>query len=127
MAPPPLRAQAVRFVRGIPPVAGLAGATLIVIALFGGASHPAAAGLFGAPWDKLAHLAVYGAVAAGVACTFAFRRPWLSVAIVAAIALADEWHQSAIPGRVASPGDLAADVIAAVLVTWLLYVWCARE
>lgn len=73
--------------------------------------------------DKLLHVLVF----AVLGLTFLFslplswrrRRPWLVMGTVVLFCLAygafDEWHQSFIPGRIASGADMAADVGGGVL------------
>lgn len=83
-------------------------------------------GIFGL--DKLAHGFVYGSLAAAMLYAVPRKilrlKPWRTCALIVFFCLlygmTDEYHQSFIPGRVSSFGDLAADVIGAVL---LLYVW----
>jgi VanZ family protein len=79
--------------------------------------------------DKLAHLVVYGVLAATV--LFAHqpgirksrpRRVAVSAALVCLVyGVADEWHQSFIPGRFVSVGDVVADVSGAILVAIAWY------
>ncbi|MFH0780716.1 MAG: VanZ family protein [Pseudomonadota bacterium] len=74
--------------------------------------------------DKLAHLAVYGALAATL--IFAFSRKYKEmrprvVMVVTPIfclcyGISDEFHQSFVPGRSPSGWDVLADVCGAILV-----------
>jgi len=92
----------------------LAGITVVLTAtaLYILGAQPVAVGLFPSPWDKLAHLLVFGMVgaAAGVANG---RRGWrlLLCCVTSAIMVGamDELHQAFLPGRTASWSDLAAD------------------
>jgi VanZ family protein len=51
------------------------------------------------PFDLLAHVAVYGFLAALVWLALEGQYPWLAVAIVAAYGAADEFRQLILPGR----------------------------
>ena len=81
-------------------------------------AQPVAVGLIPSPWDKLAHLLVFGMVgaAAGVASG---KRGWLMalycVAGATMVGTMDELHQAFLPGRAASWPDLAADLIGGLL------------
>lgn len=72
-------------------------------------------------WDKAAHLAAYALL--GLACLrathggFARPRPAASLAgltLAVAYGAFDEWHQSWVPGRQPSLGDLVADAAGAL-------------
>jgi VanZ family protein len=95
----------------------LAGA--LILSLFSAA--PSLGGVIPAPWDKLAHLAFYGTV--GVLIAAGMRRSpfWLPLLLTCLVGVADELYQSTLPGRVAGLDDLAMDVLAAALATWLVY------
>lgn len=81
-------------------------------------------GWFG--FDKLLHMAAYAVLAAAMA--YALPRRYLSsrpgragiliVLFCFLYGLSDEFHQSFIPGRQPSLGDLAADTIGALLFIW---------
>ena len=81
--------------------------------------------------DKLAHGLIYAVLAAAVLYILPKKcllsKPGRTGVLVVFFCLlygvTDEYHQSFIPGRVASPGDLIADTVgAAVLVfLWLRY------
>lgn len=47
-------------------------------------------------------------------------RALLVVALTLAYGIADEWHQSTVPGRDASPGDVLTDAVAAAMVVWVI-------
>ena len=75
-------------------------------------AQPFAAGLFPAPWDKLAHVVTFALIgsAAGVASgARGWRRMVCCIAGAVAIGVLDELHQAYLPGRIASWSDLAAD------------------
>lgn len=79
--------------------------------------------------DKFAHFTVYAVLAATVIFAFSAelkkRRPTLTTVLVVLICTAygisDEFHQSFIPGRYASAGDVLADMIgaASIALYWL--------
>lgn len=101
-------------------------ATLVVVAvtlnLFWHGAQPYAVGLIPTPWDKLAHSAVFGAVAllAGVAIGARSPHSWTLGALAGcALALADEAHQLVLPGRQADVLDLVADLVGVALSIWL--------
>lgn len=47
-------------------------------------------------------------------------RAALVVLVTLAYGLTDEWHQSTVPGRDASPLDVLTDAVAAVMVVWVI-------
>ena len=105
----------------------LAAATVIVLELFIQGARPAAAGLIVAPWDKVAHFAVYSALAALLWVAAAGRmRVALFVAVLALGAL-DEIHQVDLPGRTADAMDFVADACAAATTVGLLAVLSRRR
>jgi len=81
--------------------------------------------------DKVAHLVVYGALAA--AALFAISPRWrriypAAVCLVVVMAcliygISDEFHQSFVPGRNPSAADLVADGVGALIVclAWFRY------
>lgn len=83
--------------------------------------------------DKVAHLLIYGTLAATVIVAHkpvlrsgSSLRVVLNTLVVCLLyGLSDEFHQSFIPGRYVSAGDVVADVIGAVLVCglWLFIRW----
>jgi len=89
---------------------------ILVGNLFYLGAKPMAVGLFPPPWDKLAHAVTFGTLAVLWSGVFRARRPWLTLAIVALIAAADEIHQLWLPGRSADVADFLADMAAAGLV-----------
>jgi VanZ family protein len=98
----------------------LAGITIVLMAtaLYILGAQPVAVGLFPSPWDKLAHLLVFGTVgaAAGVASgTRGWRMTLWCVAGAIMVGAMDELHQAFLPGRAASWSDLAADAAGGLL------------
>ena len=81
--------------------------------------------------DKLAHGFMYGTLAAAMLYAVPRKtlllKPWRTGALVVFFCLlygmTDEYHQSFIPGRVSSFGDIIADIIGAALLicVWLRY------
>ena len=106
----------------------LLAAAVIVIALFTLGEKPYAGSLFPAPWDKLAHISVYGTIAILVwigtgGRAFAEGRAHRAGAValfVLAIGLLDELHQVGIPGRSADVADLVADAVGICVAFYLL-------
>ena len=90
-------------------------ALALVANLFITGSRPEMAGLFPDPWDKVAHVSYYGALAALFWIADAGRRPWLVALVTIGVGAADEWHQLDLPFREASLWDLAADAVGAAL------------
>lgn len=109
--------------------AGSAFAAGSVALLYQGA-QPHAAGLFPAPWDKLAHALLFAAFGALAWIALGGRPPFAArFAPLAAIAVgvADEFAQSFSPGRVADAYDLLADAFGAIVAVWLLAAMRARD
>jgi len=91
-------------------------AVLTTVNLFYLGAKPFAAGLFPEPWDKLAHLVVFGAISTLLWIGASSRVPaWAIVLVVAAIGALDELHQATLPGRNADIYDFITDVIAAMV------------
>jgi len=71
------------------------------------------------PWDKIAHLGLYGGLGAlaVMGWRLAGRRPHIAVPLTLALAvgLADEIRQRRVPLRSADPLDFLADLVAIVL------------
>ena len=84
--------------------------------------------------DKLAHVAAYALLGAlvlraangGLGRPISARAALLSFLLSAAYGVSDEWHQSFVPGRVASTGDVLADALGAFLAIAVLAVWGRR-
>lgn len=101
-------------------------AGIVVFNLFFIGSKPVAVGLFLAPWDKVAHYAVFSCITALLWYGFNGRRPALIVLLVIAIGALDEIHQTTLPGRQADILDFATDITAALCAGCLLY-WMERR
>lgn len=97
--------------------------------LFWHGAQPYAVGIVNEPWDKLAHLTVYGGFGALAWVMLGGGRPTADVlAPMAAtlVGIADEFAQSFNPGRVVGLADLTADAIGAVLVVATLALFRER-
>lgn len=105
---------------------------LVAGALWYLSSRPGTAGPSSVAWSfvhNCAHVAAYGVLGASILLAFPEhlrRRGCLpAVLLSAAYGLVDEWHQSRVPGRVASIADLLSDGIGAALavsaIAWLLW------
>ncbi len=87
--------------------------------------------------DKLAHLIAYAVLAASLARAVWFDTVWsslklvlFSVVLASLYGVSDEWHQSFVPGRDASLGDMVADALGAVIGALLAILglsWAARR
>ena len=96
---------------------------LVGAGLYALGAQPFAAGLFPAPWDKLAHAVTFALIgsATGVASgARGWRRAACCIAGAVAIGMLDELHQACLPGRIASWSDLAADALGGLLGAVLL-------
>lgn len=88
------------------------------LGLFYGGAQPVAVNLIAAPWDKLAHLAVFATLAASIGYASGLRgarRWWLAFGCALAVGVVDEWRQAWLPGRAAGWDDLAADALGSAL------------
>ena len=92
----------------------------MVAALFHQGAQPYAVELILSPWDKLAHLALFGLLAALFWLMANARHPWLVLLAVAAIGAIDELAQLRLPGRQPGLDDLLADVLGAAVALWIL-------
>ncbi|MFM1991910.1 MAG: hypothetical protein RJA99_4867 [Pseudomonadota bacterium] len=104
-------------------VLALAALVVLVANLLWHGSQPYAVGLVPAPWDKLAHLALYGALGAAAWVGLGAGRATADLlAPMAAIAIGvvDEFAQTFSPGRTVSLDDLAADALGAILAVAVL-------
>lgn len=90
-------------------------AGVIVVLLFYLGSKPIAVGLFPEPWDKLAHLVVFGGITALLWFATAGRRSLMVICVIAVIGAMDEWHQGSLPGRSMDYLDFLTDVAAAIV------------
>ena len=81
-------------------------------------------------WDtvlrKLAHVAIFAALALTLIRATRWRRPILGSVIAIAYAISDEVHQSFVEGRHGAPVDVAIDAIGIGLVA-LAWVLAARR
>src|SRR5256712_2862104 len=91
----------------------LAPAAAVTFQLFYLGAQPFAAGLIPAPWDKLAHLAVFAILTTLLSIGTAGRMPLAVIATAIAIGALDELHQASLPGRFADAADFLADACAA--------------
>ena len=81
--------------------------------------------------DKIGHVGLFGILGA----TLAYGRvraaapPPHVVLILSGVlyGLADEWHQSFVPGRTATAGDLLADVVGVALGYGVVVLWHRRS
>lgn len=85
-----------------------------------------AVGLVHSPWDKFAHMMTFAFLggAIGLASgTRGWRQAFFCIGGALLMGVMDEWHQAYLPGRVASWGDLFADIAGGVLAATLLAAW----
>ena len=94
--------------------ASLAAGVIMVFSLFYLGAKPFAVGLFPEPWDKLAHFAAFGGIAAFLLIGTGGRRPIAMGLLAATLGALDEIHQIWLPGRTADPADFAADAVGIV-------------
>ncbi len=95
----------------------------MVAALFIGGAQPGAGSLFQPPWDKVVHVA-YFFVLALLLRSFIGLPALLVIVLALGLGLADEIHQSFLPGRTAAWDDFAADAIGVGLAlgfAWLVF------
>ena len=95
-------------------------AILMVFSLFYLGAKPVAVGLFPEPLDKLAHFAVFFAIATLLWIALDGHLLLLVIVLTAGIGALDEWHQASLPGRSADYTDFLTDLAAAVLAGALL-------
>ena len=100
----------------------LLSAVLIVVGLFVLGEAPGAGRLFLPPWDKLAHISVYGVLTLLLWIATGGRMPLGVVAAVLMVGVLDELHQAAIPGRTADLADLFADAGGVSVALLLIHV-----
>lgn len=105
----------------------LAGALFLITGLFWMGAQPIAVGLFPAPLDKVAHFATFGLITGMLWLSVLRGKPLLVIAIVSLVGAADEYHQIFLPGRSTGLDDLAADILAAVVIASLLEFARRRE
>ena len=81
-------------------------------------AQPFAVGMFAEPWDKVAHMVLFGSLAFVVGMAFCpdWKHGWRWALVVALLfAGFDEVRQIWLPGRVAAWGDFLADAVGAGL------------
>jgi VanZ family protein len=84
-------------------------ASVLLLLFIWGGNQPEAAGLFKAPWDKLAHLSWFAVLAALLDFGLNLRIRFPVALFCLGVALWDEWRQLLLPGRSADFGDLIFD------------------
>ena len=96
--------------------------------LFYHGAQPYAVGLIPPPWDKLAHLFVFGGFAGltWVALGGVSLANWLAPLAAVVVGLADEFWQGFHPGRSVDVKDVVADLVGGVLVV-LVLAWLRRS
>ncbi len=109
-------------------------AILWMVLIFAASAIPNSDGSRGlGPWDKLAHLLVYGVLAILLARAIFgdTLTAWRQIAFVTILAtlfgLSDEFHQSFVAGREAGVDDLIADAVGGFLATYGLYRFRSRR
>jgi VanZ family protein len=97
-------------------------AIAMTVNLFYLGAGPGAVNLFVSPWDKVAHFAAFSVLSGLLAVGIGLRRPWLTLAVVALIGLADELHQRWLPGRSAGVDDWIVDMMAGLCAVGLIWI-----
>ena len=84
--------------------------------------------------DKVLHFAAYGLLSAlwivalaGSAGSIGAAKAWGGAVLAVLFGLSDEFHQSFVPGRTASWGDVAADALGAAVAAGALWLLAARR
>ena len=98
--------------RGLRLSAGVLLVVVVVNLLYHG-HQPYAVGLFRPPWDKLAHLTLFGAIGGLLWLAAGAQRVVLVVALAALLGLIDESAQALAPGRSVDWRDWLMDVLGA--------------
>ena len=97
----------------------------ILFGLFVLGAQPFAVKLIPSPWDQLAHVAVFAALACALGLLSGqrgIRMLLFAVTGASFVGALDEWHQMFLPGRHAGWDDLAMDAIGSLLGAALLAV-----
>lgn len=94
--------------------------------IFLGGRQPQAVGLVPAPWDKLAHVAVFCVLTLLVRWSAAIPLAWAGAAVLL-MGFADEWQQRFLPGRAAGLDDWLADAVGVALALVLLVLASRRQ
>jgi len=95
---------------------------LLVGALFIGGHQPWSGHLFPPPWDKVAHLCLYGTLTLLLIMGFPNTKRYLLGLAVFGIGCADEIHQLFVQDRHPGLDDLACDLIGIALAILLLHL-----
>jgi len=98
-------------------------AILMAVTLFVGAETAAQVPYFPPPFDKVVHFVFYGIMAVLLAHGVGLRWLIVPLILVPVIGAGDEWHQSFIAGRDASPWDWLADEAGTVFAVFLYWKW----
>jgi VanZ family protein len=98
----------------------LAPACALVFALLYVGAKPVAAGLIPAPWDKLAHFAVYTAITTLLLLGTRLRWPLATFCVVMLLGAGDELLQTSLPGRTADVADWLTDIAAGIITCAIL-------
>jgi len=85
--------------------------------------RPEAVGLLHAPWDKVAHGLIFGGLTLIFGLSVGVRWRWFVFLFMVAYAAFDELRQMFLPGRTASMGDFATDVLAIIAALWVVLPW----
>jgi VanZ family protein len=97
----------------------LAGFALVAVNLLWHGSQPYAVGAVRAPWDKLAHLILFGGFGGAAWVMLGGARPTadaLAPLVAVGMGVLDEFAQSFHPGRMVGFDDLAVDALGAIIV-----------
>jgi hypothetical protein len=97
-------------------------ALAIAINLFWLGAKPVAVNLIPAPWDKLAHFAVFSTLTVLVWIGTAGRMPITAIVAVVCLGALDELHQGTLLGRSADMMDFLTDLLAGTLTGSILYM-----
>ncbi|MEI6299827.1 MAG: VanZ family protein [Betaproteobacteria bacterium] len=100
----------------------LTAALAITINMFWLGAKPVAVNLIPAPWDKLAHFAVFSTLTVLVWIGTGGRMPVTAIVAVVALGALDELHQGTLPGRSADIMDFLTDLLAGTLTGSVLYM-----
>jgi VanZ family protein len=105
---------------------------LMMAIIFGFSSIPSVEmprfGIFDFSVKKLGHALGYGLLAVAYQHGLGGKRPWLAWLMAVAYAATDEFHQSFVPGRNASPWDvLVFDNLGALAVLWFHHIVTKRK
>lgn len=90
-------------------------------------SQPGAGQLFRPPWDKLAHMTVFALFAIATKLTWPRLADWKIFVLAGVVGLADELHQTLIPGRTPAFDDGLADLVGALIGLTLLQALVRRR